>query len=104
MEKSLSENKKSSVFKRVYRKIVFHLMIDNLVLPIISFIAVALKPAMLLMLKPIVAIMAFVSALAMGFVGFNSISEASEIGAVVSSELAEESGGNIIEMILNFFF
>ncbi len=59
---------------------------------------------MLLVFKPVLAIITFVSASVMGFVGFMSQSVASEISDVTSSEIAEESGGNILEILLDFFW
>ncbi|MEM8832007.1 MAG: hypothetical protein AAGE96_22030 [Cyanobacteria bacterium P01_G01_bin.19] len=97
MENDLSKNKKVSIIKRIYRKIILHWLIDA-IMPILSSMAVSLKPTVLFLLKPILAILTLV----MGFVGFISQSIASEISDIASSEIAEESGSNILEIVLDF--
>ncbi|MEL7408302.1 MAG: hypothetical protein AAFN00_15315 [Cyanobacteria bacterium J06558_2] len=72
-------------------------------MPILSFLTVLLKPVMLLILKPIASIITFVSTLAMGWFGFMSKSVAGELGEVTSNEIVEESGSNILEIVLEFF-
>ena len=102
MKNDLSINKKGSVIKKVYRKIFIHFLIENIIMPVVSFAALSIKPIVLLVLKPVLAIMTFVLTLVIGFIGFMSKSIAIEVGDVASSEIVEESGSNILEVVLDF--
>lgn len=104
IENSSTDNQKISIFKRIYRKIVFHLLLDTLIIPTLSFCTVSLKPVLLIALKPVVALITFLSALAVGFVGFMGGSSANEIVDLASNEVVEGSESNILEIILDFFF
>ena len=104
MKNNSNENKNLFVVKRIYRKIVFHVLLDTFITPVLSFLVICLKPTILIVLKPAFTFITFVSALIMGFIGFMRKSAANEIAVISSDEIVEDSSINFLEKLLDFLF
>lgn len=96
--------KKTSIFKKIYRKFIFHMLIDKFIIPSLSLLMINIKPVFLVIIKPALAFITFISASIIGFMGFMSKLSANEITNLASNEIVKESSSDFLDVIVNFLF